>query len=102
MRSIRLAKLDKTRPVLVLTPEERGRFMSRLTVAPITSTAQGLVSELPLGSANGLDHDCVASLDNVLTVDRQLLGRQVGALLDSQEPVLARAMADAFGLDLAP
>jgi mRNA interferase MazF len=94
--------LDKTRPVLILTPEERGMFMARLTVAPITSTAKGLVSEIPLGPANGLDHDCVASLDNVLTVDRRLLGRQVGALLDRQEPVLARAMADAFGLDLAP
>jgi mRNA interferase MazF len=102
MRAIRLAELDKTRPVLVLTPEERGRLMSRLTVAPITSTAKGLVSEVPLGAANGLDRDCVASLDNLLTVDRELLGREVGALLANQEAALARAMADAFDLDLGP
>jgi mRNA interferase MazF len=74
--------------------------MSKVTVAPITATAKGLVSEVPLGQANGLDQACVASLDNILTIDQAKLGRSVGVLLDAQEPDLARALADTFDLDL--
>ncbi len=38
MRPIHLAQLDKTRPVLVLTRELVRPHLSRVTVAPITST----------------------------------------------------------------
>lgn len=42
--------------------------MTKVTVAPITSTIKGLSSEVLVGPANGLAHDCAISLDNVLTV----------------------------------
>lgn len=50
MREIVLAQLDKTRPVLVLTRDRARGAMTKVTVAPITSTAKGFSSELPLGS----------------------------------------------------
>ena len=55
MRPIHLADLDKTRPVLVLTRELVRPHLTRVTVAPITSRVRGLSSELPVGTANGLD-----------------------------------------------
>ncbi len=42
--------------------------MTKVTVAPITTTIKGLSSEVPVGPGNGLDDDCVISLDNVITV----------------------------------
>ena len=59
--------------------------MTKVTVAPITSTIKGLSSEVLVGPDNGLDHDCAVSLDNVLTVPVNALGRTVGHLSGAQE-----------------
>ncbi|MGI8681171.1 MAG: type II toxin-antitoxin system PemK/MazF family toxin [Mycobacteriales bacterium] len=99
MRPIQLARLDKVRPVLVLTRELVRPHLSRVTVAPITTTARGLSTEVPVGPANGLDHACVISCDNILTVPKSLLGREVGYLLPAQEDALTAAISAAFDLD---
>ncbi|SPT53408.1 mRNA interferase MazF3 [Actinomyces bovis] len=100
MREIVLANLDKTRPVLVLTRERARGAMTKVTVAPITTTIKGLSSELPLGLRNGLDQDCVASMDNITTLPTRCLGRTIGYLTADQEQVLAQALILAFDLDL--
>ncbi|MFT3797353.1 type II toxin-antitoxin system PemK/MazF family toxin [Microbacterium sp.] len=100
MREICLARLDKTRPVLVLTRELARPAMTKVTVAPITSTIRGLSSEVPLGRANGLDHECAASIDNVLTIPVAALGRTIGVLTEAQERDLARAIVLAYDLDV--
>lgn len=100
MREIRLARLDKTRPVLVLTRDAARSAMTKVTVAPITSTIRGLSSEVRVGPANGLDHDSAVSLDNVLTVPVSSLGRTLGYLLDAQEAQLARAVVLAYDLEV--
>lgn len=101
MREICLVRLDKTRPALVLTRDGARPAMTKVTVAPITTTIKGLSSEVPVGPANGLDHDCVVSLDNVLTVPKNLLGRTIGFLSADQELLLARAVVLAYDLDVA-
>ncbi len=99
MRPIHAAQLDKTRPVLILTREIVRPHLSRVTVAPITSTIRGLSSEVPVGPANGLDHDSVISCDNILTVPVTTLGRHLGYLLPAQEEALTAAIRAAFDLD---
>ncbi|MEA4945811.1 MAG: type II toxin-antitoxin system PemK/MazF family toxin [Propionicimonas sp.] len=101
MREICLARLDKIRPVVVLTREAARAAMTKVTVAPITSTAKGLSSEVPVGPANGLGQQSVISLDNVVTIPSSLLGRTVGFLTSEQETVLARAVVLAYDLDIA-
>ncbi|RYE79278.1 MAG: type II toxin-antitoxin system PemK/MazF family toxin [Myxococcales bacterium] len=98
MRAIHLVHLDKTRPAVVLTREPALAVMSSVTVAPITSTIRGISTEVPLGRANGLDHECVASCDNLHTIPQRLIGRFVGALSDDQERALAEAIVNAFDL----
>lgn len=94
-----LARLDKTRPVLVLTREEVRAVRQLVTVAPITRTVRGLRSEVPVGPDNGLREASVANLDLIATVPRSALLRPLGALLDQQERALTRALHDAFDLD---
>ena len=102
MRPIHLARLDKTRPVLVLTRELVRPHLSRVTVAPITSVVRRLSTEVPVGPANGLDHPSVVSCDNVVTVPATTLGRQVGRLLPEQEILLTAALHAAFDLEGLP
>jgi mRNA interferase MazF len=100
MRPIHMAALDKTRPVLILTREQVRPFLTSITVAPITSTIRGLSTEVPLSSANGLDHDSVVSCDNITTIPRAAIGRLLGYLHPAQEPALSHAIAAAYDLDL--
>jgi len=99
VRPIHSAKLDKSRPVLVLTRELVRPHLTRVTVAPITTTARGLSTELPVGPDNGLDGRGVVSCDNIVTVPTSALGPQIGLLLASQEAALSAAIHAAFDLD---
>ena len=98
MRPIHLASLDKTRPVVILTREAVRPHLSRVTVAPITSTIRGLSTEVVVGAANGLDPDSAISCDNILTVPTATLGRIIGFLRDDQERELSAAILRAFDL----
>lgn len=99
MRPIHAAQLDKSRPVLILTRELVRPHLSRVTVAPITTTVRGLSTEVPVGTANGLDQESVVSCDNIVTVPKSAVGRQIGRLLPAQEHALTAAIRAAFDLD---
>ena len=100
MREICLVHLDKTRPAVILTRDAARAAMTKVTIAPITSTVKGLSSEVLVGPANGLDHDSAISLDNVMTIPTDRLGRTIGYLSADQERLLARALVLAYDLDI--
>ncbi|HEY7920018.1 MAG TPA: type II toxin-antitoxin system PemK/MazF family toxin [Streptosporangiaceae bacterium] len=87
------------RPVLVLTREVVRPHLTRVTVAPITTTIRGLSTEVPVGRRNGLHQASVISCDNIVTVPAAALGRQIGYLLPAQEAALTNAVQAAFDLD---
>ena len=99
MRPIHTASLDKTRPVLVLTREVVRPHLNTVTVAPITTTIRGLSTELPVGRRNGLGQESVVACDHITTIPVEVLGGQIGRLLDDQEVDLAAAIHAAFDLD---
>jgi mRNA interferase MazF len=99
VRPIHIATVDKRRPVVVLTRESVRPYLGWVTVAPITSTARGLTTEVPVGRANGLDHESVITCDNIATIAVSELGEQIGFLLDAQEALLTDAIVAAFDLE---
>ena len=99
MRPIHVARLDKARPVLILTRELVRPHLSTVTVAPITTTVRGLSTEVAVDTANGLDAPSAVSCDNVTTIPKSALGDQIGVLLDDQEQALGDAIRAAFDLD---
>ena len=56
MRPIHLARLDKSRPVLILTRELVRPHMNTVTVAPIRTTIRGLSSEIAVWTAFNVTH----------------------------------------------
>ncbi len=99
MRPIHLARLDKARPVLILTRELVRPHLTRVTVAPITGTIRGLSTEVPVGPRNGLEKESVVSIDNIVTIPVEVLGRQIGFFFPDQETALSVAVRNAFDLD---
>jgi mRNA interferase MazF len=99
MRPIHVARLDKARPVVVLTREIVRPHMNTVTVAPITTTVRGLSTEVPVGTANGLNDRGVIACDHVTTIPAGALGKQIGRLFDKQETTLTEAIHAAFDLE---
>jgi mRNA interferase MazF len=99
MRPIHVARLDKARPVLILTRELVRPHLATVTVAPITTTIRGLSTEVAVDAANGLAGPSVVSCDNITTIPTDTLGEQIGVLFDRQELSLSDAIQAAFDLD---
>jgi mRNA interferase MazF len=99
IRLYRFPAPDKERPVLILTRSSAIAYLSRVTVAPITSTIRGVASEVVLGVDDGMKHPCVANLYNVMTVSQQGLGRRLAQLSSQRMKEVCAAMAFALGCD---
>src|SRR6476620_3475910 len=99
MHGIHLVTLgSKVHPAVLLTRATVAPRMTSVTIAPITSTAKGLSTEVPVGPENGIDHASVINCDNIATVDHTSIGSRVGYLTIEQEAKLAQAMRIAFDL----
>ena len=73
--------------------------LQNVTLAPVTSTARGLRTEVPLGPSAGLDHESVASCDTVTTVPQDLLVRRRGELTTVELFTLSAAVRVALDLN---
>lgn len=71
---------EKGRPFLVVSRDAANEVMQRVLVAPVTRTVRGVPSELPLGDAEGLPVESVASFDNLRPFPQQMLMRRLGSL----------------------
>ncbi len=74
-------------------------YLSRVTVAPITSTIRGVPSEVPLGVEDGLRGPCAVNLHNLVTIDQKALGRCVARLSAPRLREVCVAIAFALGCD---
>jgi mRNA interferase MazF len=99
VRLYRFAAPDKQRPVVVLTRTSALGFLSRVTVAPITSTIRNSPTEVILDEDDGMRSRSAVSLDNVVTVARAGLGRRVGGVGAEKLAAICRALDFALGCD---
>jgi mRNA interferase MazF len=99
IRLHRFPSPDKERPVLVLTRSSAISYLSRVTVAPITSTVRGVPSEVALGPEDGMKQACAANLHNVVTVNQENLGRRLTQLSPRRLREVCAALAFALGCD---
>jgi mRNA interferase MazF len=90
---------DKTRPVLVLTRDSVISHLATITVAPITSTARGVASEVVLNEDDGLKELCVVNLHNTTTVLQRLIGKRIAHLSASRMAQVCAALRFSLGCD---
>lgn len=85
--------------MLVLTRSSAIPYLSRATVAPITSTIRGVPSEVALGPEDGMKQPCAVNLHNLMTVSQANLGRRVAQLGPRRMGEVCAALAFALGCD---
>lgn len=88
-----LARLDKVRPLVVLTRDPLGSLLNAVIAAPVTSTVRHLSTEVALGPDDGIRSRSVANLDNVQLVARSRLVRRVGRVRASTLRALCEALS---------
>lgn len=97
VRLYRFPRPDKERPVLILTRSAALEYLSRVTVAPITSTIRGVPSEVRLGPDDGMKQECCINLHNLVTVSQDGVGRRLARLGPNRMEAVCAALEFALG-----
>jgi mRNA interferase MazF len=87
------AEIKKTRPCVVISPDEMNRHISTLIVAPLTSKGNDYPSRVRL-TFKGKRGQVV--LDQVRTIDRARLVKRLGTLTESTAKAVSQRLVDLF------
>jgi len=71
---------QKRRPVLVVSRDEVIPVLNNVVVAPVTSTLRDIPTCIRVGPDEGLEHESVATFDNLAAVPKSVLTAQLGDL----------------------
>jgi mRNA interferase MazF len=85
--------------VLLLSREDAYSYLDKFLAAEITTTIRSIPVEVSLGKSEGLPSRCVANFDNVRTIRRSALTRQIGVLTRARIAEVKRALGYALGWD---
>ena len=86
------------RPVILLSRDEAYLVRSAVAVAEITTTIRNIPVEVPLDISDGLPKKCIANLDSIITIPKNLLETHITTL--SPEKIEKINEAIKFALDL--
>ncbi len=79
--------------MLVVTRSEAIPVLTRLIVAPVTSSVRGIPTEILLGPDEGLPKTSVASFDNIQPIRSAFLLERLGRLAPNRRDELCRALS---------
>lgn len=71
---------QKRRPVLVVSRDEIISVVHNVVVAPVTRTIREIPTCIAVGPDQGLDHDSVATFDNLAAIPKSVLTVRLGTL----------------------
>lgn len=84
------------RPVLVLTRDPVADRAGSVVVVACTRTIRGLLSELHLGTDDGMPEGCVATFDNLHTLRRAAFRRRITRLSRARMSEACRVLSRAL------
>ncbi len=86
------------RPVVLVSRDEAYAIRELVTVAPVTSRARGIPTEVPLDRSDGLPKPCAVSLDTLTTIPKRMLMARITRLAPAKIAAINRALRFALGL----
>ena len=86
------------RPVVLLSRDEAYSVRNAATVAEVTTRIRGIPVEVQLGPDDGLPKTCVANLDTIVTIRKELLIERITLLQKDKVDQIDGAIKFALGL----
>lgn len=83
---------EKSCPAVIVTRDQVIPVLNEVVIAPVTTTLRSIPTCVPVGRAEGLDQDSVATFDNLQSVRKSYLTYKMGWL----SPQGRRQMCDAL------
>jgi mRNA interferase MazF len=93
------AEIQKTRPCLVISPDEMNRHLQTILVAPMTTVERPYPTRVSLTFQS--KHGQVA-LDQVRAVDRQRLVRRIGKVSSATAHAVSATLVEMFSRPTPP
>ncbi len=87
------------RPVVLLSRDSAYEIRESVTVAPITTTIRRISVEVPLGPEDGMPRSCVANLDNISTVGKNIIQEPITVLSLQKLQAVEAAIHFALGME---
>jgi mRNA interferase MazF len=84
---------QKRRPVLIVSRDEVIPVLNNVVVAPVTSTLRDIPTCIRVGPDEGIDHDSVATFDNLAAVPKSVLTIRLGQLNINGRDQICEALA---------
>lgn len=89
----RAAEMQKTRPCVVVSPDEMNRHLRTVIVAPMTTSERRYPTRIPL-TFRGKPGE--VALDQLRTVDRQRMLKKVGNISPSAAQAVSFVLVEMF------
>jgi len=70
----------KRRPVLIVSRDDVIPVLNNVVIAPVTSTIRAIPTCVRVGPGEGIDHESVATFDNLAAVPKSVLTVRLGSL----------------------
>ena len=87
------------RPVVLLSRDSAYQVRESVTVAPITTRIRRIPVEVELGPEDVMPRVCVANLDNISTIDKNLLQERITSLSPAKLRAVEEAICFALGME---
>lgn len=93
------AEMQKTRPCVVVSPDEMNGALRTVVILPMTSTKKELPTRILIKAtqASGLVNDSYAVADQVKTIDKMRILSKIGQVSPDEEKALSDVLCAMFG-----
>ena len=93
------ARVDKRRPLLLVSREEAYEVRRRVIAAEVTTVIRHNPATVELGRRDGLPEACIVNCDNLVTVNQDDLVEYLTTLSTNRMAQVDRSLLFALGLD---
>jgi len=90
--------VEKRRPVVVASRDDRRGVREQTTVAYVSRTIRGIPSEVAVDESDGLSAPSVINCDVLVTVNKDFLVRRIGRLSDRRLRAFHQALRFALAI----
>jgi len=91
-------EMKKTRPCLIISPDEMNQHVQSVIVAPLTTQLRNIPSRIKIEASysNGLTETSYVALDQIKTIDKIRCVNKIGTISDIDAIQIANLLVEFF------
>ena len=87
------SEIKKTRPCVVISPNEINKYLNTIVIAPMTSSSKSYPTRIEVNSNNRKGW---VVIDQIRTIDKERITKKIGKLTDSESLKIKNVIKETF------